>query len=105
MAFAKAIALEDVWAGEMTPCVVSGRRVVLMRTGDTVVALEDRCAHLGVRLSEGRLEGGVLTCKAHEWQYDAATGRGRNPASAKVSRFEVKIEDGHVWVDVERVAG
>jgi toluene monooxygenase system ferredoxin subunit len=105
MAFAKAIALDDVWAGELTPCAVSGRRVVLVRTGDTVVALEDRCAHLGVPLSQGRLEGDVLTCAAHEWQYDATTGCGRNPASVRVNRYAVKIESGHVWVDVERVEG
>jgi toluene monooxygenase system ferredoxin subunit len=103
MAFEKAIALDDVWAGELTPCAVSGRRVVLVRTGDTVVALEDRCAHLGVPLSQGRLEGDVLTCAAHEWQYDATTGCGRNPASVRVNRYAVKIEGGDVWVDVERI--
>jgi toluene monooxygenase system ferredoxin subunit len=102
MAFAKAAPLEEVWPGEMTARVVSGRRVVLLRNGETVVALEDRCAHLGVPISQGRLEGGMLVCGAHEWQYDAASGCGVNPASARLKRFAAKIEDGHVWVDVER---
>jgi toluene monooxygenase system ferredoxin subunit len=102
MAFAKVAALEEVWEGEMTALVVAGRRVVLIRKGETVVALEDRCAHLGVRLSGGRLEGDVLTCAAHEWQYDAMSGKGLNPSHVRLHKFAVKVEDGQVWVDVER---
>ena len=105
MAYAKVVALEELWAGEMKPCVVSGRRVLLLRKGENVVAFEDRCAHLGVSLSHGRLEGDVLTCGAHEWQYDATTGQGINPAYVRLHRFAVKIEDGQVWVDVEQAGG
>jgi len=74
--------------------------VLLVRDGDAVRAYENRCAHLGLPLSEGRLEGGVLTCGAHEWEYDAASGCGVNPASASVRRYDVKIEGEEIWVDV-----
>jgi toluene monooxygenase system ferredoxin subunit len=105
MGFAVAATLEEVWAGEMKACIVSGRRVLLLRTGDAVVAFEDRCAHQGVRISDGRWEGNVLTCPAHEWQYDARSGQGINPASARLHTFAVKVEDGKVWVDVEQPGG
>jgi toluene monooxygenase system ferredoxin subunit len=100
MAFAKAGLLEALSAGGMMACVVAGRKVLLVRDADAVHAYEDRCAHLGVPLSQGRLEGGVLTCGAHEWEYDGSTGCGVNPASARLRRFEVKVEGGEVWVDV-----
>ena len=101
MTFAKAAMLEELWGGELTRVLVGSRPVLLVRTGDRVVAYEDRCAHLGVPLSQGRLDGDVLTCGAHEWQYDVNTGRGINPASACLRRFEVKVEEGQVWVDVD----
>jgi toluene monooxygenase system ferredoxin subunit len=74
----------------------------VVRLADEVHAYLDRCAHLGVALSEGTLEGGVLTCSAHHWQYDAATGRGINPDTACLVRFPVTITDGDVYVEVER---
>ncbi len=65
-----------------------------------MIALLDRCAHQGVALSEGRLEGATLVCRAHGWSYDARTGCGINPRSARVTRFPVRIEGGVVLVDV-----
>lgn len=94
-------ALAELWSGDLVPARIAGPRVVVVRLGDDVHAYEDRCAHLGVALSEGTLESGVLTCSAHHWQYDAATGRGINPASACLVRFPVTIEHGVVYVEVE----
>jgi len=101
MAFERVAALRDLWKGDMMAAVVSGRKVLLVRTDDAVFAYEDRCAHLGVALSLGRLDGRVLTCSAHHWQYDVETGRGINPAAACLTRFAVSVEDGTILVDVE----
>jgi len=100
MPFTRVAALEELWSGEMTPRLVDGKKVLLVRIGDAVHAYEDRCAHLGVALSEGSLEDGLLTCSAHQWQYDARTGTGINPASACLRRFPVKADEGDVLVDV-----
>jgi len=38
--------------------------------------IQRRCPHLKADLTKfGRIEGGVLTCTMHGWQYDLATGR------------------------------
>ncbi len=100
MAFTRLGPLDELWSGEPAGRTVDGRRVLLLRRGDEVVAYEDRCAHLGLPLSGGRLEGDVLTCPAHHWSYDIRGGRGINPSSACLKPFRVKVEDGEVWVDV-----
>ena len=102
MAFMKVAALDDLWGGEMAAHIVAGRKILLVRIGDRTYAYEDRCAHLGVALSEGRLEGDVLTCSAHDWQYDVRSGKGINPASACLTPFAVRIEAGNIMVDVDR---
>ncbi len=95
-------ALDDLWSGELVPVAVGGIKVVLVRIDDAVHAYEDRCAHLGVPISEGVLDGGVLTCRAHQWQYDIATGRGVNPKTACLARFPVEIRAGAIYVDIAR---
>ena len=95
----KVARLSDLWSGELTGVVAGGTKLLLIRLGDRVYAYEDRCSHLGLKLSEGRLDGSVLTCRGHEWQYDVTTGCGINPASACLRAFPVSIVNGEVWVD------
>jgi toluene monooxygenase system ferredoxin subunit len=100
VSFRRAALCDDVWDGEMCAVRVEDRRVLLANVGGEVVALLDRCAHQGVALSEGRLEGGALVCRAHGWSYDARTGCGINPRSARLTRFPIRIEGGVILVDV-----
>jgi toluene monooxygenase system ferredoxin subunit len=93
--------LAELWIGDLVAARIAGTPVLVVRLGDEVHAYEDRCAHLGVALSEGTLDGMVLTCSAHHWQYDVATGRGINPATACLVRFPVTIEHGVVYVELE----
>lgn len=102
MGYQRVAMLSELWSGDLVGAIVDGVRVVVVRLGDRVHAYEDRCAHLGVELSRGTLAGHVLTCSAHHWQYDATTGRGINPATACLKPFVTKIEDGVVYVDVQR---
>jgi phenylpropionate dioxygenase-like ring-hydroxylating dioxygenase large terminal subunit len=52
-----------------------GERVMLCRDGSQVRALQDRCVHRGVPLSEGeRLYPGTITCPYHGWTYRLDTG-------------------------------
>jgi toluene monooxygenase system ferredoxin subunit len=94
-------ALSELWKGDMSACVVGRTKVLLVRLDEGVFAYEDECAHLGLPLSEGSLEGCVLTCRAHRWQYDARTGLGLNPKSARLRALPVRVEGDDVLVDVE----
>src|SRR5215510_11354652 len=102
MTFCKVASVDDLWSGEIRGFLVQGRPVLLARVAEGVYAYEDRCAHLGLPLSRGTLACGVLTCGAHEWQYDIATGRGVNPASACLRPFPIKIEARQIFVDIPR---
>ena len=88
--------MDELSEGALRVVHVEGRRIVLVRLGEQVAAYEDRCVHLGVPLSAGRLDGRVLTCGAHHWQYDVTTGRGINPRSAQLERVAVEVADGVV---------
>jgi len=93
--------LDDLWAGEMHAVNLGAVDVLLCNLDGMLVAYEDRCPHLASRLSEGVLsDDGVLTCAAHEWEFDARTGRGINPASACLHRYPVQLDGTGIFVGV-----
>lgn len=100
MTLQRAMTVDELWTGEMHGLELGGAKVVLVRLDDGVHAFEDRCAHLRFPLSAGKLEGNVITCAGHAWCYDARTGCGINPASARLRELPVVIEDGNIYVDV-----
>lgn len=102
MALRKVMTLDELWSGELVGRIVDGKKIVLARLGDDVYAYEDRCAHLGLPLSDGSLDGAVLTCNAHHYQYDVRSGAGVNPASVCLQAYLVKIEGRDVLVDADR---
>lgn len=93
--------LADLWSGEKISCLVDGKKILLVNIEDKIYAFEDRCAHQGVALSEGRLDGKTLICRAHHWEYDACTGKGINPKTARLSEVCVKVQDGNILVNAE----
>src|SRR5262245_61028848 len=99
-----ALAEEELWIGEMRGVVVRGRRLLVVRTDAGTCVYEDRCPHLGVRLSEGELADGVITCRAHGHTYDAATGCGINPVRSSLSKLESVVREGQVWIDLPGAA-
>lgn len=95
---------DELWVGELKPAVVGGVAVLLVRTDAGVFAYRDRCPHLGVALSQGKLEGCALTCAAHHFQYDVQSGRGINPRGLALRPYPVQRSGGIISVDVESPA-
>ena len=100
MAFQKVATLDDLWSGEMRGLVVEGKKVLLLHIDDTIHAYENACPHKRTPLSQGSLDGKVLTCATHQWEFNACTGTGINPDSACLEAFAVKVENGDILVDV-----
>lgn len=103
MSFKAVTSARDFWPGEMRGVVVDGKRAFLVFLDDTIHAYQDQCVHQRVALSEGRLTGTTLVCSAHEWQYDACTGRGINPEGVQLARYAVEVIGEDVCVDVDAV--
>jgi nitrite reductase/ring-hydroxylating ferredoxin subunit len=90
--------LDDIWAGEMCAVSLGAVNVLVCNLDGMLVAYEDSCPHLASSLSEGDLSDGVLTCAAHEWEFDARTGLGVNPASACLHRYPVRVDGMRILV-------
>lgn len=105
-----------VWEREVTekplPVTLLGEKIALVRKGDTVYALHDRCPHRGVPLSCARKQEfpGTVTCPYHGWTFDVTNGKlvaviTDGPDSPICGRVSVKTYPtaqrlGLVWVYV-----
>jgi toluene monooxygenase system ferredoxin subunit len=85
-----------------TAAEAAGRPVCLVRLDGEVHAFDDACPHRQWPLHEGRLSGGVLTCRAHTWEWDVRTGKLlRMRAPECLVRHAVRERDGMVEVAVD----
>jgi nitrite reductase/ring-hydroxylating ferredoxin subunit len=80
-----------------------GTPIVIIRKGNSVAAYLDRCPHAQWPLSEGEIDGGVLHCSGHGWQFDLVTGRCLNAPAYRLKRFSVRFSGESVLVDWEDV--
>jgi 3-phenylpropionate/trans-cinnamate dioxygenase ferredoxin subunit len=49
--------------------------VLVARVGEKYYVADNRCPHMGGRLSQGKLEGTVVTCPLHGSQFDLKDGK------------------------------
>jgi nitrite reductase/ring-hydroxylating ferredoxin subunit len=92
-------ALADLPDGALAGASADGFPVALLRRGDEVLAIGGVCSHLGGPLSEGELEGDVVTCPWHGSRFcmrDGAVEHG--PATFPQPCLETRVRGGRVEV-------
>jgi nitrite reductase/ring-hydroxylating ferredoxin subunit/DMSO/TMAO reductase YedYZ heme-binding membrane subunit len=82
-----------------TVCTPAGDRIAVFRSDAGITAIDNRCAHQGGPLGEGRVIDGCITCPWHGWQYRAADGCAPPPFTEKLRTYQVRILDRVVQVN------
>jgi nitrite reductase/ring-hydroxylating ferredoxin subunit len=73
--------------------------LAVYHVGSGFHACADRCPHAGATLSEGELEGGVVTCPRHGSQFDVTTGeRLRGPADTDIAPYATVSDGGQLYL-------
>ena len=101
---------------------LEGREVGIFNLEGTFYALKNVCPHQGARVCLGRivgttlpsdvyefnygLEGRILRCPWHEWEYDITTGHAVFDEKGRVVTYAVEVVDGEIAVTIgsERAA-
>jgi len=93
--------VDQLWDGEMECFHAGDTRILLLKINGQFHAYQGHCPHQGASLAEGELDGGLLTCAAHRWQFDARNGQGVNPKSARLKCFPVRVVERKVLIEVD----
>lgn len=91
---------DELWVGEMRGVVLGGQRLLVVRGEQAVCVFRDRCPHQGYPLSEGQLEGGVITCRLHRHTFDSTSGAGINPRGPCLAALPTRVVEGRLLVDL-----
>jgi nitrite reductase/ring-hydroxylating ferredoxin subunit/uncharacterized membrane protein len=86
--------LADIPEGGPTKAKAGPNTLILMRTGDTVLALHETCAHAGGPLSEGRIVDGCIECPWHGSRFRLENGHvARGPSMYDQPVYESRKSD------------
>ncbi len=100
MAFVRAIKTAEVAPGSIREVLVGGTTIALANVAGSYYAINNTCLHRGGPLGQGELEGKVVTCPWHGWQYDVTTGKTTMNPNAGVPCYPMEVRGDEVFVDV-----
>ena len=79
---------------------VDGYPVVVVRCGDGLFAVEDRCTHDGESLAGAEVEACQIICPRHGARFDLRTGDALTPpAYEPIRTFNVRQLQGRILVE------
>lgn len=107
----------DLAAGSRTQITVQGRSICVLNVEGTFYAVRNTCPHQGANLCAGTLsgsmlpsrpqeyeygmEGSVLRCPWHGWEFDVRTGRSLfDPERTRVRTYRTEVEDGELFIEL-----
>ena len=95
--------LDELTSGEARRFEVGRHQLCVVRVGDEVYAIGDRCSHADYSLSEGEIyaDEREIECWKHGSTFSLETGEPQSlPATQPVPTYRVHVEDGDVVVDL-----
>ena len=95
--------LEDLKPGKALRVKVGDHAIAIVRTpSGEVRALDDKCSHGEISLSEGFVDNETIECWAHGAKFDLNTGKPLSlPAYEPVATYEVLIENDEIYIEYE----
>ena len=101
--------------GEMKVGKLNGHEILLARIDNNYYCTDNSCPHMGGNLSQGTLEGTIVTCPRHHSQFDLTDGSiirwtdftGFKKSIGKIFKsprplktYEVKVEEEKILINI-----
>ena len=99
--FVEVAKLNDLDEGELLGLEVDGELICLAKVNGHIYACTDNCTHISGPLSEGELNGDILTCPWHGAQFNIRTGKVlRGPARQDILTYPVRVEGESILISL-----
>ena len=104
MDFIKIAKVNDFEDKHIKTYSIMGKKIaVVRRQNGQFFAIEAGCKHQGADLTSGKIDGLLVTCPRHQWQYDLETGKCLNHDSPLLRKYVLKIENDTIFVSLRPV--
>jgi len=91
---------DDVTSGTGIVVEVNGTSLAVFNVKGSFYAIDNTCKHRGGPLGEGDLDGEVVTCPWHGWEYNVKTGACVTNPSTCVKTYPIVLEGGKLKVEL-----
>ncbi len=98
--FVKVTKKDSVLPGQVKNYYKEGKSIAIANVGGKYYAFEDSCPHMSARLSNGSLDGNIITCPEHSAKFDVTTGKPQSTQNDPLVSYEVKVEGDDVLVKI-----
>ena len=98
--FVKVCKANEVRDGCGKSIEIDGKAVGVFNIDGKYYAINDVCGHRGGALAEGELDGKNGIFPWHGWRYNVTTGENELLPSLPTQKYDVKIEEDDVLVDL-----
>lgn len=99
--FVEACRVEEIPENRAAIRTMGDERVAVFKYDGKVSAISNVCRHQMGPLGEGKIIDGCITCPWHGFQYLPDTGASPPPFTEKVETYDVKVENGVVYVGIK----
>jgi 3-phenylpropionate/trans-cinnamate dioxygenase ferredoxin subunit len=96
-------ALDDVAPDSAVRIDIDGHRLAVVRCGDDVYVIGDRCTHADISLAEGEVDchNRTIECWKHGSEFRLDDGHPETlPATKPTPTYAVSVVDGDVYVEL-----
>jgi 3-phenylpropionate/trans-cinnamate dioxygenase ferredoxin subunit len=95
--------LDELKPGKALRVKINDHAIAIVRTPNGEVrALDDKCSHGEISLSEGFIDNETIECWAHGAKFDLNTGKPLSlPAYEPVATYEILIDNNDIYVEYE----
>ncbi|MBZ5539438.1 MAG: Rieske 2Fe-2S domain-containing protein [Acidobacteriia bacterium] len=90
----------EIPAGTIREFQVEGKAIALANVGGKFHAINNSCLHRGGPLGGGVLEGQVVTCPWHGWQFDVTSGKVMQNPAVGVDCYSLEVHGEDIFVNV-----
>lgn len=93
--------VNEIKEGEIKSIDVEGEAIALAKVKNQIYAFVDACSHMDYPLSDGILEGEIITCSYHGAKFNIRTGEVLSmPAASPIKIIQVKIIDNAIYIEL-----
>ncbi len=106
--YVRAAGKSEIAVGKMKKVTLDGNAVLIANVNGKYYAVGSECTHFGGDLSEGVLEGNIVTCPNHKARFDVTTGKVVSPPVEALGHpdiedlptFLVKVENQDIMIKI-----
>ena len=95
--------VDDIKPGKAIRVKIGETAIAVVKTkAGEIRALDDKCSHGEISLSEGFIDNETIECWAHGAKFSLATGEALTlPAFEPVAVYEVIIDNDEIFIEID----